>query len=174
MGKIHVASDNYEGGRELTKHILESGRKKTACIFRIDDSSGRDRYKGYIDALLDADADYDESRCFLMTYKEEKEIISGDDKTFASFIDNNLFGCDSVICQNGMVANRLMLLLRKRGVSVPEDLLVACFNNGYYPNDFGVVNAGCDIDSFCKTLAKSSVALAEGRNAKSVVFPMKI
>ena len=57
---------------------------------------------------------------------------------------------------------------------MPEDLLVACFNNGYYLNDFGVVNAGCDIDSFCKTLAKSSVALAEGRSAKSVVFPMKI
>ncbi|MBQ1570733.1 MAG: GntR family transcriptional regulator, partial [Clostridiales bacterium] len=30
LGKIHVVSDNYEGGRNLTKHILETGRKKTA------------------------------------------------------------------------------------------------------------------------------------------------
>ena len=174
LGKIHVAPDNYEGGRELAKHILETGRKKTACIFRIDDSSGRDRYKGYIDALLDADAGFDESRCFLMTYEEEKEIISGDDKKFTSFIDDHLLGCDSVICQNGMIAQRLIFLLRKRGVSVPEDLQVACFNNCYYSNDFGVVSAGCDIDSFCKTLARSSVALAEGRNATSVIFPMRI
>lgn len=174
LGKIHVVSGNYEGGRDLTKHILETGRKKTACIFRIDDSSGRDRYKGYIDALLDADAGYDESRCFLMTYKEEKEIISGDSKKFASFIDNHLFGCDSVICQNGMVAHQLIFLLRKRGVSVPEDILVACFDNDYYSGDSGIVYAGCDIDSYCKTLARSSVALAEGRSATSVTVPMKI
>ena len=36
------------------------------------------------------------------------------------------------------------------------------------------VYAGCDIDSYCKTLARSSVALAEGRSATSVTVPMKI
>ena len=174
LGKVHIVPDNYEGGRDLTKHVLETGRKKIACIFRIDDSSGRDRYKGYIDALLDADIDFDESRCFLMTYKDEKDIISGEDKKFASFVDNHLFGCDSVICQDAMIAHQLMFLLRKRGVSVLEDLQVACFNSGYYLNEPGIVYAGCDINSLCKTLARSSVALAEGRSAKSVIVPMKI
>ena len=172
LGKIHIASDNYEGGRELTKHVLESGRKKTACIFRIDDSSGRDRYKGYIDALLDADGDYDESRCFLMTYKDEREIISGDDKKFASFIDNNLFGCDSVICQNGMVAHQLVNMLNKRGVSVPDDVYVACFDNSYYSaNGTAITSLGYDDEFLCKALAKTAVSLAEGKHALNVEIP---
>ena len=176
LGEVHVAPDNAEAGRMLTKHLLDTGRKKIGGIFRMDESSGRERYQGYIDALLDAGAVFDESGCLLLTRKEEKDIISGNDRKFSVFVDNDLFGFDAVICQNGMVAHQLVNMLRGRGVSIPEDIAVACFDNSYYSEigEDGMISAGYDTESMCRLLAKTAVALAEGRSAKSVVVPVML
>ena len=176
LGKVHASPDNYEGGKELTKHLLESGRKKTACILRTDCSSGRDRYKGYIDALLDADVVFDETKCMLLTHGEEKDIISGDNKRFNQFVDNDLFGCDAVICQNGMIAYQLVNMLHKRGVSVPQDITVACFDNSYYSakGNAGLISMGYEEENLCRTLAKTAVALAEGKNVISTTIPLRL
>ncbi|MBR3277506.1 MAG: GntR family transcriptional regulator [Lachnospiraceae bacterium] len=169
-GPVHVTPDNVEGGRILTKQLLDPGSKKTACIFRIDSSTGRDRYQGYIDALMDFDADFDESMCLLITHEDEKEIISGKGDKLSAFVDNNLSGCGSVICQNGMIAHRMVNLLDNRGINVPQDIAVACFDNGYYADD-GIISLGYDNDHFCKMLAKTVEALAGGRSASSAAVP---
>lgn len=176
LGKVHVAPDNAEAGRMLTKHLLDSGRENIGGIFRMDESSGRDRYQGYIDALLDEGAVFDESRCLLLTRKEENDIISGNDRRFSAFVDNNLFGCDAVICQNGMVAHNLVNLLRGRGVSIPEDIAVACFDSSYYSENSEVlmISAGYDTGYMCRALATAAVALAEGRSTKSVEIPVQL
>jgi GntR family transcriptional regulator of arabinose operon len=171
MGPIHVVPDNAEGGRLLTKNLLSSGSKKTACIFRMDSSAGRDRYQGYIDALTDLGAGFDEALCLLLTHEDEKEIISGRGQKLSTFIDDNLRECDAVICQNGMIAHQLVRALSGRGISVPHDITVACFDSGYYAAD-GIISLGYDNESFCRALAKTAVALAEGRNAASIMVPM--
>lgn len=162
LGPVHVVPDNKEGGKELTKHFLDTGRKKIACIFRIDDSNGRDRYRGYIDALSDADH-FDESRCLLLSYREEKEILSGKYGLLTNFAEDILTDCDAVICQNGMIANLLESILHKKGISVPDDIAVAGFDSF----------SGYDNEQFCRALAKTAIALAEGRDAKSVTVPVK-
>lgn len=174
LGDIHVVTDNTEGSRALTGHLLENGRKKIACILRMDESSGRDRYQGYLNALLDFGTDFDESACLLITGKEEQDILSGLSESFSRFIDNRLFLCDAVICQNAMIAHQLKTLLRKRGVSVPKDLLVACFDSSHYSSNKDVLSAGYDNEVFSKALAKTAIALAEGRDAKSITVPVKI
>ena len=170
-GPVRVVPDNAEGGRFLTKNLLSSGSKKTACIFRMDSSAGRDRYQGYIDALTDLGAGFDEALCLLLTHEDEKEIISGRGQKLSAFIDDNLRECDAVICQNGMIAHQLVRALSGRGISVPHDITVACFDSGYYAAD-GIISLGYDNESFCRALAKTAVALAEGRNAASIVVPM--
>lgn len=176
LGSVHIAPDNVEAGKMLTDHLLGTGRKKTACIFRSDSSSGRDRYQGYINALLDADVCFDESRCLLIDHKDEQLIIAGKGNKLAPFIDNSLFMCDAVICQNGMLAYQLVKMLLGRGVSVPRDIAVACFDNSYYSSlsDYGMISAGYDNEFMCKALAKTAAALAEGRDAGSVVVPVKV
>ena len=169
-GSVSVTPDDHEGGKMLTKKLLENGRKNIACIFRMDSSSGRDRYQGYIDAV--PDTLFDESKCMLLTYREEKDIVSGKDVKLSAFADEVLSGCDAVICQNGIIAYQLANLLRKAGRSVPDEIVVACFDNGHYSSD-DLLSVGFDNDVFCKALAKTAVALAEGRSAASVIVQMK-
>ncbi len=177
LGPIHVVPDNEEGTKELTKHLFDTGRKKIACIFRMDDSSGRDRYQGYIKALLDSDSEFDESACLLLSYHEEKDIISGKDKKLEAFVHEISSSCDAVICQNGMIANQLVNMLLKKKISVPDDIAVGCFDNGLYSENCaaGLMTMGYDNDLFCKSLAGTVTALAEGRRtAKSVKVPMRL
>ncbi len=170
-GSVHVTPGNTEGCRMLTKKLIENGRKNIACIFRMDSSSGRDRYQGYIDAV--PDSHFDESKCMLLTYQDEKDIISGKTGKLSSFADEILSGCDAVICQNGIIAHQLANILNKAGRSVPDDITVACFDNGYYSSG-DLMTAGYDNDAFCKALARTAVALAEGRDTKSIVVPVMI
>lgn len=165
-GVISIAPDYREAGKVLTEKLKEEGRRKTACIFCTDTSSGMDEYKGYIDAV----SSFDESRCLLLSYKEEKEILEGKHDLLNSFIDT-LADCDSVICENGMIAHSLTGLLKKRGVSVPEIMTVACFDNGYYSED-SIVSMGYDNDSLCRKIAKTATALAEGGIAKDIVIAL--
>ena len=167
-GVISIAPDYREAGKVLTEKLKGEGRRKTACIFCTDNSSGMDEYKGYIDAV----SSFDESRCLLLSYKEEKEILEGKHGLLTSFIDT-LSDCDSVICENGMIAHSLAGLLNKRGIKVPDDITIACFDNGYYSND-SIISMGYDTDLLCKKLAKTCVALAEGGNYKAFVVPAAV
>ena len=53
--------------------------------------------------------------------------------------------------------------LHKKGISVPDDIAVAGFDSF----------SGYDNEQFCRALAKTAIALAEGRDAKSVTVPVK-
>ena len=166
-GVITIAPDYREAGKNLTDKLKGEGRRKTACIFCTDTSSGMDEYKGYIDSV----SSFDESRCLLLSYKEEKEILEGNLNLLNTFINDVLPECDSVICENGMIAHSLAGLLKKRGVSVPEIMTVACFDNGYYSED-SIVSMGYDNDSLCRKIAKTATALAEGGIAKDIVIAL--
>ena len=151
-----------------------SGRKKTACIFRYDDSSGHDFYSGYIDAVLDSGSVFDEEGSLPLSYEEEKDIISGRDKRLDVFAEKIISGFDAVICHNRVIALRLIQILDKKGISVPEDIAVACFDNmNGFPGTDGMLSLEYDNDICCRALASAAVALAEGRSAKSVTVPVK-
>ena len=167
---VRITPDYREAGKILTDKLRENGRQKIACIFCSDSSAGMDEYKGYIGAV----PAFDESLCLLITHRDEKEIISGKDRILTSFIENTLTGCDAVICQNGMIAHRLVSLLNKSGRAVPSDISVACIDNGYYSSNDSILSMGYDTDLLCKKLAKTCTALAEGGAPKMFAIPMDV
>ena len=169
-GVVRIAPDYREAGKILTDKLKDNGRQKIACIFCSESSAGMDEYKGYIGAVTT----FDEGRCLLISHKEEKEIISGKDKILSLFIGNTLAGCDAVICQNGMTAHHLVGLLNKSGIKVPEDITVACFDNGYYSSNDSILSMGYDNDLLCRKLAKTVSALAEGSTPKMFVIPTAV
>ena len=169
-GAVHITPDYREAGKTITDELKSKGRKNIACIFCSESSAGMDEYKGYIGAVTT----FDESRCLLISHKEEKEIISGKDKILTSFIEDVLADCDAVICQNGMICHRLVSLLNKSGRTVPGDITVACFDNGYYSANDSILSMGYDNELLCKKLAKTAVSLAENGMAKNIVIPLKV
>ncbi|MCQ2503233.1 MAG: substrate-binding domain-containing protein [Saccharofermentans sp.] len=172
-GCLYVAPENVSSGRMLTNCLIKEGHRRIACIFRMDSSSGTDGYQGYIDALADAGMRFDESRCLLLSYRDEKEILSGKCRLLQQFIVSSLKDCDAVICQNGIIAYTLSGLLAKEGMSAPDDITVACFD-GSYPYDLSarMISLEYDNDLLCRKLANTAVTLARGGAASDVVIPM--
>lgn len=174
LGTVHAGPDHLSAGRMLMNKLTGKGRKKTACIFRTDRSSGHDFYRGYIDAVLDSGYEFDESGCLMITHKEENDIISGKDGILSTFADEIAGSFDSVICHNKVIACRLMQMLKRKGMSVPEDLDIACFDNtALTPDTEGMMILEYDMDAFCRSLGMMAAALAEGREAKSFTVPFK-
>ena len=170
-GSVYITPDFRDGGRTITTRLLKNGSRKPACIFRMDDSSGLEGYKGYIDALSDLSIAFDGVRCLLLSYKEQKEIFSGYDRRLVSFAKEILKNCDSVICQNGIYARLIAGILKSHGIGIA----VASMDSSYYTDrgESGILSPDYDLDALCKALSKTCISAAEGRDVKSIMVPVK-
>ena len=171
-GAIRVTPDNKKGSSILVQKLADMGKKNIACIFRMDDSSGLDRYLGYIDALAEFDLPYDEHHCLLLSYKDKKGSIMGNDRIISQYAAIVTSGVDAVICQNDMVAHDLADILSRKGVKIPQDITIASFDNSYYAaSDTRFSSLGLAEGFPAKAIAKSAVAAAEGRSVRDVIIP---
>ena len=138
----------------------------------MDDSSGLDRYQGYLDALSELNLPYDEHHCLLLSYKDKKGTLIGNDRIISQYAAIITAGADAVICQNDMVAYHLMEVLIRKGVKIPQDIVIASFDNSYYATrGAGFISMGLEEGALAKALAKTSIAAAEGRSVKDVTIP---
>lgn len=118
-----VTCDNYAGGRDVANFLLASGHRRIAHIAGWQESStGRDRARGFVDALgargiepvAFADARYDADEAKRCT----REIFSRTDRPDAVFVGND-----------HMAFAVLDTLRFELGLRVPEDVSVVGFDD---------------------------------------------
>jgi LacI family transcriptional regulator len=119
-----IVSDNTNGARRLIEHLIGIGHKEIAHVTDAEDTStGRERLRGYRDAL-DASGIPFQSELVVRTtvdriggYRAAQEILARDPLPTAIFAVNN------------MTAVGTMEALRERGLSVPRDMGLVCFDD---------------------------------------------
>lgn len=116
----HVSINDHMAGWKMTRHLITMGHKKIGGIFKLDDGQGRLRYSGYVDAMLDAGLELDDSRILWVDTEDVKHL----DKLTEKILDR-LKDCTAVFCYNDEVAFGLIDILRKAGIRVPKDISVA-------------------------------------------------
>ena len=129
-GPLSVLDDNYGGGRQLVEYLYGKGHRAISGIFKNDDIQGLQRYAGYADALRDLGLSLEDQRVFWYNTENKDLLLSSDalwDQTADLFRD-----CTALICYNDEIASRLVSLLVKRGVRVPQDIAVVSFDNSQY------------------------------------------
>ncbi len=120
----HVDNDNEEAAYELTAYLAEKGCRRFALI-----TGGRfltvteQRIRGFRRALSDHGIEGKEGRLYIGEFDEEtgykyaKEIMdSGED-------------FDAVVATDDVVAYGVISAFMEKGIRVPEDIMVAGFNN---------------------------------------------
>jgi LacI family transcriptional regulator len=119
-----VCSDNVSGARRLTEHLIRIGHRRIAHLVGSDDNStGRDRLSGYREALQAAGIEYSPSLLFHTTvdriggYRAVQSMLSLRPLPTAIFAVNN------------MTAVGAMQALRERGLSVPANIGLVCFDD---------------------------------------------
>ncbi len=125
-----VTSDDYRGSYDITRHLLEKGRKHLAWIGnRNSVFSVADRLEGFRDAINDFGLSYDrkllgELNTASATAPFESELIA--------VIQRLLEGGtrpDAIVCSNDLQALVCLRELQHRGWRIPQDISVVGFDD---------------------------------------------
>lgn len=116
-----VCFDDYHSIYDMTSLLLEKGRRRLVFLsaFHKDKAAGLDRYRGYRDGVMDAGFPELAER-----YAIAKFSMEGGREAMARLLDT--WGePDGVVCATDTMAIGAMQELKKRGIGVPETVLVA-------------------------------------------------
>lgn len=117
--------ENYASSIALTNSIIQAGARTIGFVGDINHcSSFRERWNGYRAALDDAGLILDRSICILADDAEPY----GDTDWLQEQLDAMPFIPDGFVCANDFLAIRIMQALRKRGLSIPEDVMLTGFD----------------------------------------------
>ena len=127
---LSVLDDNVGGSRQLVEYLYQKGHRSISGIFKNDDLQGLQRYAGYANALRDLGLPLDDQRVFW--YNTESKALLLSDDAFWDQASDVLHNCTALVCYNDEIASRLVSLLLKQGVKIPEDVAVVSFDNSPY------------------------------------------
>ena len=119
-----IVSDSAAGARRLVEHLIAVGHRDIAHLTDADDTStGRERLRGYREALAAAGIAYRDELVFRTTvdqiggYRATQQVLALEPLPTAIFTVNN------------MTVVGAMQALRERGISVPQDMGLVCFDD---------------------------------------------
>ena len=111
-----IGIDNRRAGYVLTQHLIEQGCQRIAFVSRPHSAQTVDaRIAGYCEALLDHHHSVDFSRVY---------IGNPDDGAFIETLLNKKNSLDGIICANDYTAAKLIGILQRRNVRIPEDIRI--------------------------------------------------
>ena len=123
--KSNIIMDDVQGGYLLTKYLIDLGHKNIVGIFKIDDTQGTARHKGYIMALNEAGIQYNPD--LVITFHTEDRA-----KKPAAVIEQFMKekrNMDAVVCYNDQIALEVINVLNSYGMKVPENISVTGYDN---------------------------------------------
>ncbi|HHW58466.1 MAG TPA: LacI family transcriptional regulator, partial [Clostridia bacterium] len=119
-----VFLDNYEGGYIATKHLIDLGHKKIACITGpLNISNAKERLEGYKRALLDNGIEIDEMLIFEGDYKINSGIIGTETLLDTDKDITAIFAC------NDLMAYGAYKTIRSYGYKIPDDISIVGFDD---------------------------------------------
>lgn len=120
-GHFCVFHDDYHGMYDLTKLLLEKGRKNIGYIGVLmqDKAAGVERQRGFKSAMEDAGLEVKDEHCLIAKFS----VQSGYEK--AAEMLKKYPNIDGLICATDEIAIGAMQYLLEKGISVPEDVYIA-------------------------------------------------
>ncbi|MEG2783664.1 MAG: GntR family transcriptional regulator [Lachnospiraceae bacterium] len=120
----HVSMNDKMAGKMITQYLLSCGHTKIAGIFKLDDGQGPRRYEGYVEAMTEANLPVQDEHIMWIDTEDMEEL-----KLESRTVLRRLKNCTACACYNDVVANKLLSICKKAGISVPEQMSVAGIDN---------------------------------------------
>ena len=120
----NVLIDNRKAAYDATTHLIKQGCKNLIHITAIPKRNVyADRLKGFKEALLDNDIKYKQENIIIDDLSQEAGARAAQEILKMKQLP------DGVFVANDNAAVRCMIELKKAGISIPEDIAFAGFNN---------------------------------------------
>lgn len=132
--KPWVLMNDYQGGYLVTNYLISLGHRNILGVFKADDLQGKERHRGYVRALQEADILYD---------PENVIWFHTEDRTFKPFLQIQELlkrgrSFTAVACYNDQIALEVIRALGKCGKSVPEDISVTGYDNSFMAENYKI------------------------------------
>ncbi len=167
-----VDNDNMLATYELTKHIIDIGRKKIAMI--VGDKKlivSKKRIEGYKKALKEFNIKVDEELLFSGSFDEKTGYDYGMEISRLKTLPDGLIVADDLVAFGAVKA------FEKLNIKIPEDIAVASFNNSVLAKNSNIPLTSVDINA--DELGKKAMnllveAIEEGTVGKRLLIPYNI
>lgn len=171
--QVLVADDNFGGGYQLTSYLIEKGHTHIGSIFKSDDIQGQQRYAGFLAALRDSGLPIPDDRTLWYSTELRDLMLLGDDAILNFYIDCLLKDCTAVVCYNDEIAYRLINVLTRRGIRVPQDMAVVSFDNSSFSEmpPVRITSLAHGSKQLGRAAAERLIDLMDGKSAESEVIP---
>ncbi|MBE6612447.1 MAG: GntR family transcriptional regulator [Ruminococcaceae bacterium] len=128
-----VTTDNRKAAREITSWVIGKGHCRIGyCYSLLIQANARYRFKGYAEALMEHDIEYDsalvgEMDARLTQYRSSDSVY----RQFLEYLTSLPEPPTALICENDVVALRIMRQAKSMGIRIPDQLSVTGFDNLY-------------------------------------------
>jgi LacI family transcriptional regulator len=120
-----VIHDNIRGAYLLTKHLIEHGHSRIACISGpLEEPSGKNRLEGYKRALKESGLSCDQNRIEISDW-----MIEGGYDATIKLIQKEKDKFTAIFIANSVMALGCVKALRELKVKVPEDIAIVSFDH---------------------------------------------
>lgn len=120
-----VLGDSKEGARMLVGHLVSQGHRRIAMVNGSSSiSSARLRLQGYQDGLKLGDLLFDERYLYETSFGPMNDLTE-----MEQWIEQMDPLPTAIVAGNNVLAVEVMRLLRGRGISVPDDMSIVCFDD---------------------------------------------
>ncbi|HEY3330959.1 MAG TPA: LacI family DNA-binding transcriptional regulator [Capsulimonadaceae bacterium] len=124
-GIMSIDIDNADAGYKMTRHLIEHGHRRIACIHTGVDQFSIERRDGYKRALQEAGIECDERLVVTAFYKPE---ISGYERA-QELLRNTSLGITAIFAATDVLATDAVYGAKDMGFHVPDDISVVGIND---------------------------------------------
>ncbi|MEA9481446.1 LacI family DNA-binding transcriptional regulator [Xanthomonas campestris] len=169
---ISIGSDNYQGGLDITEHLLAQGCRRIAFLGHASNHypEFEERYRGHVAALALQGVAAEAALQFDAITTE----LSGYTACLALLDSGQAF--DAVCAASDLIAIGAMRALRERGLRVPQDVAVSGFDDIALAASVApaLSTVQQDTKQAGALLVESLVALIRGDAAQSRTIPVRL
>lgn len=167
---VAVGSNNTEGGRLATSHLLSLGRKRIAFLGDITLPEIHLRHQGYLQAHAEHDREVDAGLTINTPFDSREAFAAAEELARSGMQFDGIFAASDVIAMSAISA------FRNAGIRVPEDVAFVGYDDIFSAAWFSpaITTISQSIRDGGEALVSSLLDIIDGRHAEPVVLAPKL
>lgn len=177
----NVVCDNYDGGRQLTRHLLEQGHRNIAFFTTAplsETSSVRDRFGGFLHEIKAAGIMPDSRQLITWPHAlSTEDALSTEITPFQQqLLTLRQNGITALLAENDQVAELIFLACRTIGLRIPEDLCLCGFDDTSLSRSLEITSIHQDFESIGREASRILLSALENPAAEpeKIVLPVTL
>lgn len=178
---IHnVISDNTEGGRLLTEHLIRLGHKNIGFLTTApieETSTVRNRFGGYLQQLLSSGLTPNPSNVICTPYDVTEEDLASGASPFCEAVRRMYInGVTAFLTENDRVAQLAVLACRILNIRVPEDMSICGFDDQEIAAEYDITTVRQDFHAIGQRVGQLMLDSISGTapEAQKITLPVEL